>query len=46
MKLSHQATILFWGRLTSQLALVVRAMIFSRMMDIAVKLIPQYVFKI
>jgi O-antigen/teichoic acid export membrane protein len=33
MKLSHQATILFWGRLTSQLALVVRAMIFSRMMD-------------
>lgn len=33
MKLSHQATILFWGRLSSHLGQVVRAMIFSRMMD-------------
>jgi O-antigen/teichoic acid export membrane protein len=32
MKLSHQATILFWGRLSSQAALMVRAMLLSRLM--------------
>lgn len=32
MRLAHQATILFWGRLSSQLVLLARAMILSRLM--------------
>lgn len=32
MKLSHQASILFWGRLSSHAAIIVRAMFLSRLM--------------